>query len=248
MKSIFFTLVLLPLLCAYTYGQSKEDQAEMRSPIEKITYQQWKEEAFSDIRLLPKFGSVNKNEEQIEADKQLIDYLVKQHGSRRKGSEELVNLGFQYLRKGDPQTAMYRFNQAWTLDAKNENAFWGFATVYFNFDDYPLAMQQLNEGLALNPKNSAILTDKATIHLMFAQADGNEKELATAVQLFNQSYSIDPKNPSTLLKLSALYLMQGDCKKALKYYKECKARGVGLISKAFAEAIESSCGVKEGKY
>lgn len=137
---------------------------------------------------------------------------------------------------------MYRFNQAWVLDPKNENSFWGFASIYFNFGDFQNAMKQLNEGLKLNPKSSNILTDKATIHLVLFQTHNDPKELSTAIDLFTQSYAIDPKNQNTLFKLSAVYLMKRDCKNALKYYNECKELGGNPLTKEYIQAIEKSCG------
>lgn len=245
MKSIFLFFLVIILCNNFSYAQDTDDtEAEMITPNHKITYREWKEEAITDIRLLPKFGSILKNEEQKEADEKLTEYLVKKHGSRRKGSDELVKLGFFYLRKGNPKTAMYRFNQAWTLDPKNENAFWGFATIYFNFDDLENSLKQLNEGLALNPKNANILTDKASIHLILSEADESGKELASATDLFTRSYAVNPRNQNTLFKLSAIYLMEGDCKKALKYYKEGKALGSKLITKEFTNAIEQGCPIK----
>ena len=245
MKSFFIIILFCFVLSACSNGQNrKNNNPDISTPHNKITYEEWKEEAKSNIRLFPKFRDAVKDEGQKEADQELINDYIKQQGTRHKGSEVLVNLGFDYLYGGDPKTAMYRFNQAWLLDPKNENAFWGFAVIYFNFGDFGNAMKQLNEGLELNPKSSNILTDKATIHLIFFQAHNDQKELATALDLFTQSYDIDPKNQNTLFKLSALYFMKKDCTNALKYYNECKALGGKPLTQEYIKAIEKSCGSK----
>jgi len=139
---------------------------------------------------------------------------------------------------------MYRFNQAWLLDPKNENVFWGFASIYFNFDDYENAMKQLDEGLLLNPKSSKIITDKATIHLTLFQSRNDPKELAIANDLFTQSYLIDPENQVTLFKLSISYFLKNDCENALKYYRECKALGGRSLSPEYIQAIDKMCANK----
>jgi tetratricopeptide (TPR) repeat protein len=224
-------------------GQERNSSsADIVTPNNKITYDDWKEEAKLDVRLSPKFGNVVKNEAQKEADQELINDYTKQEGTAQKGSELLVKLGFNYLYKGDPKTAMYRFNQAWLLNPKNENALWGFAVVYFNFGDFDNALKQLNEGLKLNPKSSNILTDLGTIHCVLFQAHNDQKQLIQALDFFNQSYAVDPGNQNTLFKLSAVYLMKKDCSNALKYYNECKALGGKPLTDEYVEAIEKSCG------
>lgn len=209
-----------------------------------LTYEQWKKDAASDIRLYPKFGDAVKDEAQLAADQALIEDYTKQQGSRRKGSEVLVGLGFNYLYRGDVKTAMYRFNQAWLLDPENENAFWGFASVYFSLKAFDLSLKQLNEGLKLNPKSSNILTDIGTIHMTYYQEDNDEKEFKKAMAFFTQSYDIDPKNTNTLFKRSAAYLMHQDCTNALKYYNECKALGSKLITEEYVASIEKACKVQ----
>ncbi|MDB5012786.1 MAG: hypothetical protein JWQ25_988, partial [Daejeonella sp.] len=98
---------------------------------QQITYTKWKEDAKTEIRLLPKFGNAPKTKEQKAADQKLIETYLAQEGTSRKASDLLVKLGFDYLYKNDLKTAMFRFNQAWLLDPKNENAFWGFGAIYF---------------------------------------------------------------------------------------------------------------------
>lgn len=245
MKSLFIIISFCCILSACSNAQDrKSNQPIINTPHSNITYEEWKEEAKSDIRLSPKFGNAVKDENQKEADEDLIKKYIKQKGTREKGSEVLVNLGFKYLYNGDPKTAMYRFNQAWLLDPKNENAFWGFAVVYYNFGDFENSMKQLNEGLELNPKSSNILTDKATIHIVFFQEHNDQKELATALDLFTQSYAIDPKNQNTLFKLSVFYFMKKDYPNALKYYNECKALGGKPLTKEYIQEIEKIAGTK----
>ena len=240
MKPAIFILLFCSLLTACINAQDRKSNGANT----KIAYEEWKDEAKLNIRLFPKFGGAVKNEEQKKADQELIETYTKQQGTRHKGSEVLVKLGFDYFYKGDLRTAMYRFNQAWLLDPKNENAFWGFASIYFNFGDLDNAMKQLNEGLELNPRSSNILTDKGTIHFALFQPHHDQKELSAAADLFRQSYAIDPKNQNTLFKLSVVYFIKNDCNNALKYYKECKALGGKPLTQEYIQAIEKSCGNK----
>lgn len=134
-----------------------------------------------------------------------------QEGTNLKASELLVKRGFDYLYKKDFKTAMFRFNQAWLLDPKNENAFWGFGAIYFSLGDFESGMIQFEEGLKLNRNSSNILTDKATVYMTKYMSSKNEKDFNLALNLFKKSYSIDPKNQNTLFKISACYFVKKDC-------------------------------------
>ncbi|MEO6851156.1 MAG: tetratricopeptide repeat protein, partial [Mucilaginibacter sp.] len=165
---------------------------------QQITYKEWQEKAKTEIRLLPEYGNARKTPGQIKADKELIQGEVKQYGSRRKASDTLISFGFNNLYRGDPKQAMYRFNQAWLLDPKNENVYWGFGAVYFTFSDTQEALKQYDKGLAINPKSANILTDKATIYMSIFENKGGADNLDKSIVLFDKSYKINPLNQNTL--------------------------------------------------
>jgi tetratricopeptide (TPR) repeat protein len=242
---ISFIVFLVILINGCSNAQNSQSTSPRTLVVEKgISYDQWKKDAESDFRLYPKFGNVKKDEAHKAADQALIDDYTKQAGSRRSGSETLVDLGFRYLYRGDTKTAMYRFNQAWLVDPTNENSFWGFAAVYFTLGDLDSAMRQLKEGLALNPRSSNILTDIASIHMASFESKHDKEELSQAINIFKQSYAIDPKNQNTLYKMSIAYFMQNDCANAARYYKECKSLGGKPITEDFVREIESGCKIK----
>jgi Flp pilus assembly protein TadD len=144
-----YTIILIFLLIStLTFGQ-------------QIIYSNWKKEAKTEIRLLPKYGNAVKTKEQKTSDQELIKAYVEKAGTNRKASELLIKQGFDYLYKQDLKTAMYRFNQAWLLDPTNADVFWGFGAIYFSFGDFESTMLQYDEGLKLNANSSNILTDKA---------------------------------------------------------------------------------------
>lgn len=208
---------------------------------QQISYADWKKEAETQIDLQPEYGNVPKTKEQIEEDRQFIAIVLKQDSTNRKGSEHLIKLGFTYLYRGDLETAMRRFNQAWLLDPKNENAYWAYAAVYFTFNDIEEASKQLDKGLLLNPKSSNILTDKATIYMTGYMNTHNIADLNKAIDIFIQSYKIDSLNQNTLFKLSVAYFYKQDCSNAWKYYNECMKLGGEPISKEYTQALKDQC-------
>jgi len=208
---------------------------------QQISYDDWKKESKDNIRLLPEYGHVPKTTGQIEADQRLINTELKQNGTHRKASDQLIKLGFSYLYQGDIKTAMYRFNQAYLLDPKNENIYWGFGAVYSSFNDIKAAIAQYDKGLAMNPKSSVILTDKATIYFVDSQKDGNQEKLNTAIKLLTTSYGIDAANMNTTYKLSVCYFLRKDCANAWKFYNECMKQGGQPIVKEYTEALKKQC-------
>jgi len=208
---------------------------------QQMSYEEWKTEAKSNIRLLPEYGNIPKSAGQKQADEEFIIASLIQDTTHRKASETMVNHGFRYLMRGDVKTAMYRFNQAWLLDPKNENAYWGFGAIYFSFTDYKAAIKMYDKGLMLNPGSSKILTDKATIYMAMLNEKFDTATLNTAMDLFKKSYAIDPGNQNTTYKLSTLYYSLGDCELANKYYNECKKRGGQPIVEEYTKALKEKC-------
>ena len=208
---------------------------------QQISYKDWQEEATHNIRLLPEYGNIPKTDEMKKIDRDFIRESLLQEGTAHKASEHHIDLGFQYLYRRDLKTAMYRFNQAWLLEPKNEDVYWGFGAIYFAFNDYGNAFKMYDKGLALNPKSSKILTDKATVYLAMLNDKFDNDILNKAIDLFKKSYSIDPKDQNTTFKLSTLYFSINDCKNATKYYNECKMNGGQPITEEYTNALSEKC-------
>jgi tetratricopeptide (TPR) repeat protein len=238
---IFAATTLFSTLFISCGNAQTPQNAGVTQPNDLITYKEWQEQAKTNIRLLPKYGNLPKTEKQKEADNKLIDNYVKQSGTRRKASEGLIDMGFKYLYRGDTKTAMYRFNQAWLLDSSNVDIYWGFGAVYHSLEQYELALAQYDEGLKIDPENSKIITDKATIYMVNYQKTNNNSNLKKAIVLFEQSYGLDSKNQNTLFKLSVSYFLNDDCKKAKKYYKECMALGGKSVTQEYTNALNEKC-------
>src|SRR4030095_14797394 len=123
---------------------------------QKMTLEEWNEEAKENIRCLPKYGHVQKSPEQIRADSEFIQRTLPRFANKRLASEFVIDLGFQYLYH-DVKKAMYRFNQAYLFDSTNSNIYWGYGAVYLLLEDYPRAREQYEEGLLSDPANFGIM-------------------------------------------------------------------------------------------
>jgi tetratricopeptide (TPR) repeat protein len=226
MKRIL-TFILI-FICLTSFGQ-------------RMSFSDWKEEAKTNKRLLPKYGYLKKTDEEKKADEEFIKYILKTDSTFRKGSDHLVQLGFKYMYRGDIKTAMYRMNQAWLLDSLNSNVFWGFGAIYGYFSQYDLQKDQYDEGLKLDSMNSNIYTDFATLYLSKFYDSSNKYNLFLAIELLRKSYLIEPKNQVTLFKLSICYMNLNECSFAWKYYDECKKLGGEPITDAYTKDLKKYC-------
>jgi len=198
------------------------------------------------VRLLPKYGYMQKTEAQNKADKSFIDATLKKQPNRRKASDQVIQSGFKLL-YSDIKTAMYRFNQAWLIDSANTDVYWGFGGVYMVLGDKATARKQYMEGLAINPNNTHLLTDFGTYFMaqyyFRAQLDAKSAatQLDSAIIYMTQSYELDKKDQNTTYKLSICYFEKNDCTNAWKYHKECMALGGQPITKEYTTALKEKC-------
>ena len=231
MKNIFTIIILL--ISGPALGQ-------------QMTWEQWEKESLRNIRLLPKYGNVEKTKEQKESDMKFVETILKQDSTHRKGSDHLINLGFQYLYR-DVKTAMYRFNQAYLLDSTNIDIYWGYGAVYMILGQYQKAKELYEEGLQIDPDNTHLLTDYGTYFMAqyYALESVNKEKalqnLDTAITYMTKSYKIDPTDQNTTFKLSTLYWNKDDCDNAWKYYDECKSLGGQPITEAYTKDLEKKC-------
>ncbi|HTO14628.1 MAG TPA: tetratricopeptide repeat protein [Edaphocola sp.] len=216
---------------------------------QEMNWEQWEKESESNIRLLPKYGLIEKTKAQKESDEEFIKTIIAQDTTHRKGSDHLIKLGFQYLYH-DIKTAMYRFNQAYLLDTTNTDIYSGYGAVYMNLGQYQKAKEQYEQGLKLAPKNANLLSDYGTYYLaeyyLLAPIEENIafQKLDSAILYMTQSYNLNPKDQNTIYKLSIMYWNKSDCDNAWKFYKECMALGGASVPESYAIGLAKDCNQK----
>jgi len=220
-------LVILFLFPTILYGQ-------------QMTHEQWEKEAMTNKRLLPKYGNLPKSEGELKADKEFLVKAIELDTTAEKAAAHMIDLGFQYLYQ-DMKTAMYRFNQAYLLDSTNSDIYWGYGAIYFMLNRLDLAREQYEQGLAVDPANTRIITDYGTTYMSEYFANQNNSALEKAISMLSKSYTIDPTNQNTSYKLSSCYLMRNDCENAVKFYKACISFGGDPVTQEFKNEIEKRC-------
>jgi tetratricopeptide (TPR) repeat protein len=122
-------------------------------------------------------------------------------GTKQAASSALAEQGWASVRKGALDVAMRRFNEAWLLNPKNYQAFWGFGAVLSEQGKLPEAIEQLETARELidDPKQRvALLSDLGAVHSAYGARLPPDQQLERAQHFviannrFTESLEIDP--------------------------------------------------------
>jgi tetratricopeptide (TPR) repeat protein len=191
-----------------------------------------------NINLMPKYGLVQKNKAQLAADKELFTAIDKQYkGDRKKAAEDAAMRGWQFLRKGDMETAMKRFNQAWLLDSKNGKALWGMAAIQGNTGKMDESLQLFSEAEQFEGNDIDFAVDQARAIGLAAMATKNEVLITEAFHRYEQLYKRVPRNILNLQNWAIALYYTGNYTKAWEKIKmaETAPRGNELDKRFIAE-------------
>lgn len=88
------------------------------------------DDIWSPVNDLPMYGEYEQTDWQVEADEKFIRTALPDfEGNREAAAEHFARVGWNLYYQGDKSTAIKRFNQAWLLHPRNQNALWGFAVI-----------------------------------------------------------------------------------------------------------------------
>src|SRR5690242_16215311 len=106
-------LLLMPILLACARG-SAAPQRGRSLPIDQV----------------PMYGGMDRQSvpELRRADEALIAGASASFGSREKAAVAWAEQGFRFYKANENDKAMRRFNQAWLLDPKCPDVYWGFGS------------------------------------------------------------------------------------------------------------------------
>lgn len=179
--------------------------------------------ASTAINEQPMYGGLEKSKELEKADRDFIDWAVKEYGTREKASMDAADRGWQLYYNNDLSTAMKRFNQAWLLDSNNAQAYWGFGNIAAkqaaknhpeeNLDESIKYLQMAHEKAPTNPRIMADLAFSHTIKGYFLKKyhkAGAEDEFSKAQLIFANAAKIIPAEPFVNGQWSILYFYRED--------------------------------------
>lgn len=199
--------------------------------------------AFSqDISLLPKYGNLQKSAQQKAADAEfLVEVDARYPGDRPKAAKEVAERGWQFLRQGNPENAMRRFNQAWMIDPKSVSALWGMAAASASSDQGLLASLGLfAEAEKLAPGDIDLAVDYARTIGIAAGVVGNPTLMAEAVRRYEAIYKKAPNHTLNLQNWAIADYTSGNYPMAWKRLKLAEATPQRAdIDPNFVKALEA---------
>jgi tetratricopeptide (TPR) repeat protein len=156
------------------------------------------------IDQVPMYGGMDRSlEPKLKAaDETFIEGVTREFGSREAAARLFTSYAFELYRKDDLRRAMQRFNQAWLLDPKNPDVYWGFASVLHDRGEYCAAVTMFDKAL-----EHGIAADKgflADAGLIASRCALSDKNLSTderarmsdrSEQFFQRAEREDPNRP-----------------------------------------------------
>ncbi len=130
---------------------------------DKMSYNEWLGLAKHDIRLFPMYGHALKTSKQLDEDAEFLETAIAEAGTPDSASNYYFLKACTFMEEKDLQTVMYRLNQAWLLNVNNPDVYRGFGWVYFQLEQYDMAIKLFDEGLDIDPYNEDLLAMKTLV-------------------------------------------------------------------------------------
>ncbi len=153
-------------------------------------------------RLQPLFGGLTPAQATQVIGEGQLKAIAASFASPAEASAFFATKGFEYLSENQPDTATYRFNLAWLLDAKNADAYRGLGIVASAQPTPDAAIGLLSTGLALAPTNSLLLSDLGTSHLIRYGQTKKKKDLTAGLDLLQRATTLAPTNATAWQELA----------------------------------------------
>lgn len=155
---------------------------------------------------------------------------IQSSASPKEAAELNVQLGVEYLRQGDWQTARLKLEKALELDSKNIVAHRALAFVYQNLGDADAAERHYRKAVSLAPKDPDAL-DGLAVYL--CRDDSSRDE---ALELFERALAVPLS--STFSNKAMLYTNAGVCMKRVDLARaEDYLRAALVADPQYAEAL-----------
>jgi tetratricopeptide (TPR) repeat protein len=190
------------------------------------------------INSLPMYGEVQKCEQQIKLDNEFILESEKQFKNRKKASKFYVSKGWEYFYNNDNETSIKRFNQAWLIDNKNSEVYWGFGNILGKKGEFEKSIKFLQKSIEIEPNNAKVYECISTSYGQMFYKTKDVKFLNLRIENLKKALKIEPKSGSVNGELanSYAYLKQKDS--LIKYIKKADEIDLKFIDPEVRKIVE----------
>lgn len=162
----------------------------------------------------PMYGNFNKEGKYKNIDNEFITTAVKQFGSKDSACKVYVNFAWRHLFGNDRITSVKRFNQAWMLNPKNCDVYYGFYVFEMLGNNQTEADKYFAMGQDYDTNNKSALKSIDLLTTLYARQNQNKKVFELCFKMI--------KLDSTFLEpyrtLGYYYALDNDSANAIKYY------------------------------
>ena len=196
------------------------------------------------VNTLPMYGGASRSRDLLASDQALIEEAMKQAGSREAASREFMRVGWEYFDRGDLNTAMKRFNQAWLVNPENADAFWGFGSVSLAKQRADEAIDMFEQALALRPQHAVAMCSLGSAYQLKAHQVQSDKRaadgyLGQSARALEDGAALDPKEEFCYSTWAGTLLLQGKPDEAWKKVRIAQKLGGKTLSPDFLQALST---------
>ncbi|MDD5194847.1 MAG: tetratricopeptide repeat protein [Candidatus Omnitrophica bacterium] len=216
-------------------GKPPEDfHTEGKSKIEKNESDDIWEMTIKGIAPMYNDPDVERGKSQKEMDEAALKIAVQQAGSKEAAALKIVESAWDYFNGGYPNIAMRKFNQAWSLEPKNAEVYFGFGCILSSRQDPAGAINMYTKALDLNPEYYEVYANRALDYFSMQEFD-------KAILDFTKAIEIRPNEAQTYNDRAVAYFFK-------KEYNRCredihKAQALGYnVNPEFISALKQESG------
>lgn len=167
------------------------------------------------LNQVPKYGRDAKHQIHEASDEAFLKSVGELYeGDFKKAANDLADRGWQFLREGNLQQAMARFNQSWMADKSNGKAIWGMAVVCIQRGELDKAIELFNEAKQTLADDIDFLAEYARALSVVGIENKDAEMLTKAFERFNLLYQKVPEHTLNLQNWAIALTMVGSFKEA----------------------------------
>jgi tetratricopeptide (TPR) repeat protein len=190
---------------------------------------------------IPMYGQPDLERPEIlkKADEDFIKKAASGFGSREEASKAWYTQGDRFLREGNLDYGMRRYNQSWLLNPNNYQPYWGFARVMLELDKVDEAIKYLEKAEALinDPyQEVALLADIGSAYTY--KGKQTPSFFTKANEKFEESVELDATYPNSWRRWAFSLYEQGDYHGAWEKVNKAEALNARPFPASFIANLE----------
>jgi len=164
----------------------------------------------------PMYGGEAPTAEEQKIHDQFIKEAIADSGSREAAIRSMLDLAHKHYHKGELDIAMRRFNQAWLLDQKNYDVYFGFARILDKNNKLKDAINMYSKAIKIDSKRIDAWHNRALDYYHVGKYGEAISDLTNAVKITPNDAKLYHDRASCYIRTNELDRAISDFSKALE--------------------------------